>query len=196
MDESKLSMSNEANECFCMSGMLVNQLITSDVFFHWLSFVISLTFELILSRICLLTFPSSFFAGFMRRHVGWLAKLSLWSFRLLKGCCFAICSVRLSMLSSWVIDFACESMMLAVSVLAFLFGVCSAASCQACKSSNLLQAWKDAAISSSSSYCSSSSSRSSSSINMVIIFFFWGETHFFLFLSRSCSRLLGNSWTK
>ena len=66
MDESKLSMSNEANECFCMSGMLVNQLITSDVFFHWLSFVISLTFELILSRICLLTFPSSVFAGFMR----------------------------------------------------------------------------------------------------------------------------------
>ena len=34
MDESKLSMSNEANECFCMSGMLVNQLITSDVIFH------------------------------------------------------------------------------------------------------------------------------------------------------------------
>ena len=39
-----------------------------------------------------------------------------------------------------MIDFACESMMLAVSVLAFLFGVCRAASCQACKSSNLLQA--------------------------------------------------------
>ena len=67
-------MSNEANECFCMSGMLVNQLITSDVIFHWLSFVIFLIFELILSRICLLTFPSSLFAGFMRRHVGWLAK--------------------------------------------------------------------------------------------------------------------------
>ena len=61
-----LSMSNEANECFCMSGMLVNQLITSDVFFHWLSFVIFLIFELILSRICLLTFPSSLFAGIMR----------------------------------------------------------------------------------------------------------------------------------
>ena len=74
MDESKLSMSNEANECFCMSGMLVNQLITSDVIFHWLSFVIFLIFELILSRICLLTFPSSLFAGFMRRRVGWLAK--------------------------------------------------------------------------------------------------------------------------
>ena len=46
MDESKLSMSNEANECFCMSGMLVNQLITSDVFFHWMRFVIFLIFEL------------------------------------------------------------------------------------------------------------------------------------------------------
>ena len=69
---------------------------------------------------CLLTFPSSLFAGFMRRHVGWLAKLSLWSFRVIKTCCFAICSVRLSMLSSWAIDFACESMMLAASVLAFL----------------------------------------------------------------------------
>ena len=113
-------MSNEANECFCMSGMLVNQLITSDVFFHWLSFVIFLIFELILSRISLLTFPSSLFAGFMRRHVGWLVKLSLWSFRVTKACFFAICSVLLSMMSSWAIDFACESMMLAASMLAFL----------------------------------------------------------------------------
>ena len=52
--------------------------------------------------------------------MGWLAKLSLLSFRVIKTCCFAICSVRLSMLSSWAIDFACESMMLAASVLAFL----------------------------------------------------------------------------
>ena len=37
--------------------------VTSDVFFHWLSFVVFLIFELILSRICLLTFPSSLFAG-------------------------------------------------------------------------------------------------------------------------------------
>ena len=86
-------MWNEANECFCMSGMLVNQLITSDEFFHWLSFVIFLIFELILSRICLLTFPSPLFVGFMRRHVGWLAKLFLWSFRVIKACCFAICSL-------------------------------------------------------------------------------------------------------
>ena len=35
-------MSNEANECFCLLGMLVNQLVTSDVLFHWLSFVVFL----------------------------------------------------------------------------------------------------------------------------------------------------------
>ena len=87
------------HECFCLLGILVNQLVKSDVFFHWLSFVIFLIFELILSRICLLTFPSSLFAGFMRRHVGWLAKLSLRSLKVIKACCFAICSVRLSMLS-------------------------------------------------------------------------------------------------
>ena len=103
-----------------MSGMLVNQLVTSDVFFHWLSFVAFLIVELMLSRICLLTLLSSLFAGFMRRHVGWLAKLSLWSFRVIKACCFAICSVRSSMLSSWAMVFASESMMLAASVLAFL----------------------------------------------------------------------------
>ena len=96
--------------------MLVNQLITSDEFFHWLSFVIFLIFELILSRICLLPFSSPLFSGFMRRHVGWLTNLFLWSFRVIKACCFAICSLWLSMLSSWAIDFACESMMLAASV--------------------------------------------------------------------------------
>ena len=52
--------------------------------------------------------------------MGLLAKLSPWSFRVIKACCFAICSVRLSMLSSWAIHFACESVMSAASVLAFL----------------------------------------------------------------------------
>ena len=70
----------DTNKCFCMSGMLVNQLVTSDVIFHWLSFVVFLIVELMVSRICLLTLPSSLFVGFRRQYVGWLAKLSLWSF--------------------------------------------------------------------------------------------------------------------
>ena len=36
--------------------------------------------------------------------MGRLARLSLLSFRVIKGCCFAICSVRSSMLSSWAMD--------------------------------------------------------------------------------------------
>ena len=79
--------------------------------------------ELCLFFLCLLTFPSSLFAGFMRRHVGWLAKLSLWPFLVIKACCFAFCSVRLSMLNSRAIDFACESMMLVAYSLAFLWVV-------------------------------------------------------------------------
>ena len=59
----------------------MNHFVTSDVFFHWLSFVVFLIFDLILSRICLLPFPSSLFVRFMRRHVRWLTKLSLWSFK-------------------------------------------------------------------------------------------------------------------
>ena len=94
--------------------------LVGNVFFHWLSFVFVLISEFIRSRICLLTLPSSLFAGLIRRQVGWLAKLSLWSFRVIKACCFAIRSVRLSMSSSFAIDFACESIMSVASALAFL----------------------------------------------------------------------------
>ena len=63
-------MSNDTNECFCMSGMLVKQLVTSDVFFHWLSFVVFLIVELMLSRTCLLTLPSSLFCGIYEAACG------------------------------------------------------------------------------------------------------------------------------
>ena len=43
----------------------------------------------------------------INKAAGWrLAKLSLWSFRVIKACCFAIRSVRLSMSSSFAMDFA------------------------------------------------------------------------------------------
>ena len=35
------------------------------------------------SRSCLLILPSSGFAGLISLHVGWLAKLSLWSFKVM-----------------------------------------------------------------------------------------------------------------
>ena len=56
--------------------------------------------------------------------------LSLWSFRVIKTCCLAICSVRLSMLSSWAMNFACKSMMLVASLLAFLLVVVMLSPCR------------------------------------------------------------------
>ena len=60
------------------------------------------------------------FTELIRQQVGWLAKLSLWSFRVIKACCFAIRSVRLSMSGSFAMDFACESIVSVASALAFL----------------------------------------------------------------------------
>ena len=81
-------MSKEAKECSCLSGMLVNQWVTSGWFFYWLSFVFFLISELTLSRICLLTFPSSLFAGFMRRHVRVVGEVVFMLFQSDKGLLF------------------------------------------------------------------------------------------------------------
>ena len=76
------------------SGMLLNHLITSLVFFHWLRINVSLIFLFIFSKMCLLTLPSSDFVGFNRRHDGLDWKFSLWSFNVIKAGHFARHSVR------------------------------------------------------------------------------------------------------
>ena len=72
-------MSNTVNENLFFSGMALNHSSTAAVFFHWFSAVLRLMLVLMLSSIFLLTMPSSLFAGLIRRHVGLLAKFSLWS---------------------------------------------------------------------------------------------------------------------
>ena len=69
---------------FCLFLMLLNQLMTSLVFFHWLSLVAFRRFIFILSSIVLLILPSSFFDGFSRRIFGLFKKFSLWSFSVMK----------------------------------------------------------------------------------------------------------------
>ena len=51
---------------------------------------------LILSRICLLILPMSDLAGFIRRHVGLLTKLGLWSLRVMKASRLAVVLIRSS----------------------------------------------------------------------------------------------------
>ncbi len=87
-------MSNEIKLCLCFSLMLPNHSITFWVFFHWFKFRIFLKLELILSRMILLSFPDSLFAGLISRHFGLFSKFSLWSLREINASRFFICSIR------------------------------------------------------------------------------------------------------
>ena len=100
--------------------MALNQSSTAAVFFHWFSAVLRLMLLLMLSSIFLLTMPSSLFAGLISRHVGLLAKFSLWSLRVMKACRGAMHSVRSSILSSAAIDLASRSIDVSVVLSAFL----------------------------------------------------------------------------
>ena len=70
-------MSNTVKVCRCLSGILLNQSITEEEFFHWLSDVLFLTTVLILWSICLPIRPISLLAGLISLQVGLLAKFSL-----------------------------------------------------------------------------------------------------------------------
>jgi hypothetical protein len=62
-------MSNDKNVWLGFSSMFWNQSITDLEFFHWLTFIADrMLLLLILSRMTLLTFPSSHFDGLIRRH--------------------------------------------------------------------------------------------------------------------------------
>ena len=70
--------------CRCFSWIVINQSMTVLVFFHWLSCKFSRVFLFILSKITLLIFPSSFFAGLISLTVGLFWKSSLWSYSYIK----------------------------------------------------------------------------------------------------------------
>ena len=60
--------------------MFLNQLMASEVFFHWFTFVLFSSDLLILSKICLLILPISDFDGLISLNDGELGNPSLWSF--------------------------------------------------------------------------------------------------------------------
>ena len=65
--------------------MLPNHSITFYVFLHWFTFKIVLKWVFTLSKISLLIFPESLFAGLISRHWGLFSKFSLWSLREIKA---------------------------------------------------------------------------------------------------------------
>ena len=90
-------MSNEIKECLVFSSILPNQSITFYVFRHWFTLKIVLICVFILSKINLLIFPESLFAGLISRPFGLFSKFSLWFLREIKASHFFIHSVRLPM---------------------------------------------------------------------------------------------------
>ena len=77
-------MSKTINVCLLFSSILLNQLMTSDVSFHWFKRVVFLSLLFILSRMDLLNLPISFFAGLISLVFGLFMKFGLWSFRDIK----------------------------------------------------------------------------------------------------------------
>ena len=65
--------------------MLLNHFKTASILRHWLNCNFSKISEFIFSTSCILTFPSSFFDGFIKRHVGLERKLPLWSLSVTKA---------------------------------------------------------------------------------------------------------------
>ena len=65
-------------------SVLFNQLMTSDLSFHWFKLVILLSLLFIFSRMDLLNLPILFSAGFISLVFGLLGKFGLWSFRDIK----------------------------------------------------------------------------------------------------------------
>ena len=73
------------------------------------------------SNICLLILPISDFLGLMRRHVGLLSKLGLWSLRVIKASLFAVILILSSRASLVAIVLASASVDMMLSGFDFLY---------------------------------------------------------------------------
>ena len=89
-------MSKITNLQCCLSFMLLNQSMTSYVFFHWFKLSLYLTSLFTACIINLLNLPSSFLAGFISCTDGLFCKFSLWSFSMIKQLLSPLMSMRCS----------------------------------------------------------------------------------------------------
>ena len=109
------------NLCRCFLSIFSNQLITSVVFFHSLSFSFSHKQILILSNIDLLILPISFLAGFISLVVRWLEKFSLWSFKVIKQLLVPLISILLTISAHFVYFMPSLSIISLIPSVVFLY---------------------------------------------------------------------------
>ena len=101
IDRKNCLMSNWIKLQLPLSVMLLSHFKAVLVWPNWLNCSFSTKSEFIFSRSCLLTFPSLFFDGFIKRHVGLEWKLSLWSLSVTKAGVLAML-LTLLLIFSWV----------------------------------------------------------------------------------------------
>ena len=94
IEEEILLMLNEIKLQLLLSVMLLlNHFKTVLVLCNWLNCKLSIISEIIFYTSCLLTFPSSFFGGFIKQNVRLERKLSLWSLSVSRCSCNAFDSI-------------------------------------------------------------------------------------------------------
>ena len=120
------------NLCRCFLSIFSNQLITSVVFFHSLSFSFSHKQILILSNIDLLILPISFLAGFISLVVRWLEKFSLWSFKVIKQLLVPLISILLTISAHFVYFMPSLSIISLIPSVVFLYVAVAALSRRWC----------------------------------------------------------------
>ena len=109
------------NVCKCFSSTFSNQLITSAVFFHSLSFSFSYKQMLILSNINLLILPISFLAGFIKLAVECLTKFSLWSLKVIKQLLVPLISILSNTLARFTYFMPSLFIISSIPLVAFLY---------------------------------------------------------------------------
>ena len=114
-------MLNMLNVCRCFSSIFSNQLITSVVFLHLLSCRFSHKQILILSNIDLVILTISFLVGFINLVVGWLAKFSLWSFKVIRQLLVPVISILSDMLARFAYVIPSLFIISPILLVAFLY---------------------------------------------------------------------------
>ena len=106
------------DDCFLLL-MFLNQLMASEVFFHWFTFVLLSRGLLSLSKIHLLILPISDFDGLISINDGEFGNRSLRSFTTIKTSVSCNCWILSSNFSFLAIFFASEFILLTLFLLVF-----------------------------------------------------------------------------
>ena len=70
--------------------MFLNHQVTSFQFCHWWTTLLFWVYVFVFFKIYLITFPSSLFVRFSNLYFALVRKSGLWSFIIVKHCCFAM----------------------------------------------------------------------------------------------------------